>query len=97
MPKLRSKKDKKKQPAFSNAYTEGPITFDLDRCTGCNLCIEACPSDVLLPSSIKGKVPEIAFPGECWYGGGCVVACPEDAIRLNGLLQNRVHFRKRVG
>ena len=97
MPKSQSKKNKKQQPPFSNVYTLGPITLDLARCGGCNLCVEACISDVFLPSLQKGKVPQIAFPGECWYCGSCVVACNQDAIRLNGLLQNRVHFRPRVG
>jgi NAD-dependent dihydropyrimidine dehydrogenase PreA subunit len=97
-PQLKKKRPaKKKQTAFSNVYTVGPISFDLENCKGCNSCVEACISDVFLPSRHKGKVPQIAFPGDCWYCGSCVVACRQDAIRLNGLLQNRVHFRPSVG
>lgn len=77
------------EPAISN-----PITFNPDICDGCNKCIEVCQVDVLIPSPKKGKPPVVFYPGECWYGGCCVVACPKPgAIKLNIPLMNRVHWK----
>ena len=49
--------------------------------------------DVLVPAQEKGDHPVIAWPGECWYCGACVLECPvEGAIRLEHPLMNRTKF-----
>ncbi|MEW5935668.1 MAG: ferredoxin family protein [Bacillota bacterium] len=74
-----------------------PLRFDADRCTGCNRCVEVCQLDVLHPAPEKGKPPLVAYPGECWYCGACVMECPRPgAIRLQHPLMNRVHWRPRL-
>ena len=41
----------------------------------------------------KGKHPIVLYPGECYYCGACVMACPHDgAIRLEHPLMNRAKF-----
>lgn len=82
------------EPAISN-----PITFNPDICVGCNKCIEVCQVDILIPNPEDGKPPIVLYPGECWYGGCCVAECPKPgAIKLNLLLMNRVHWkRKNIG
>ena len=79
------------EPAVSH-----PLTFDPERCNGCNQCIEVCQVDILLPNPVAGKPPIVLYPGECWYGGCCVAICPKPgAIKLNVLPMNRVHWKRK--
>jgi len=74
-----------------------PITFDSDICIKCNRCVDICQVDVFIPNPEKDKPPIVLYPGECWYCGCCVMECPEPgAIRLNPLLMNRVHWKRKV-
>lgn len=70
-----------------------PIIYNKDKCIGCNRCVEACQVDILLPAEGKGSTPTVAYPGECWYCGCCVMECPkEGAIILRHPLMNQVHW-----
>ena len=71
-----------------------PVVFDMERCTGCNRCVEICQVDVFIPNPVRAnKVPVVLYPGECWYCGCCVMVCPEEgAIELRHPLMNRVHW-----
>jgi len=70
-----------------------PIIYDSSKCIGCNRCMEICQVDIFLPNPEKGKHPIVAYPGECWYCGCCVMECPvEGAIKLRHPLMNRVHW-----
>ena len=70
-----------------------PIIFDAEKCIGCNTCAKMCQRDVLLPSTEKGQHPIVAWPGECWYCGACVMMCPvEGAIKMQHPLMNRTKF-----
>lgn len=72
-----------------------PLTFDPSRCNGCNMCIEVCQVDILLPNPEKGKPPVVLYPGECWYAGCCITVCPKPgAVKLNIPLMNRVKWRR---
>ena len=69
-----------------------PITYT-DKCIGCNRCVNACPSDILLPGSEKGAHPVVMYPGECIYCGACVLECPkEGAIIFEHPIMNRSKF-----
>ncbi len=50
--------------------------FHLDLCTGCRKCVEFCRFHALM--HVKGKT--VVFPEVCHSCGGCVLACPENAI-----------------
>ena len=68
------------------------ISFDEEKCIGCNRCVEACQIDVMLPST-EGKCPILVWPGECWYCGACVMECPvEGAITFRHPLMNQARF-----
>ena len=41
---------------------------------------------------MPGKPPIVAYPGECYYCGSCVMVCPKDAIHLEHPLMNRAKF-----
>lgn len=70
-----------------------PIIYDKEKCVGCNICVETCQVDILVPNAEKGKPPLVLYPGECWYCGCCVMECHiEGAITLRHPLINQVHW-----
>lgn len=70
-----------------------PIHYDAAKCTGCNRCVQICQVDILIPNPERGAPPVVLYPGECYYCGACVMACPnEGAIRLEHPLMNRAKF-----
>ncbi len=72
-----------------------PVSFDQDLCIACNVCVDVCQVDILLPNPTEGLPPLVAFPGECWYDGTCVSSCPvPGAITLNRLEKDRVRFMR---
>ncbi|MGA0543116.1 4Fe-4S binding protein [Neotabrizicola sp. VNH66] len=48
------------------------------RCTGCNICVTACPTNVF--EAVKGGIPQIARQEDCQTCYMCEVWCPEDAL-----------------
>ncbi len=71
-----------------------PLFIDPELCTGCNLCLEVCQVDLMLPNPEKGGPPILRYPEECWYEGSCVDACPvPGAIRLVHPPANRVNWK----
>ncbi|VCU69363.1 ferredoxin [Pigmentiphaga humi] len=49
-----------------------------DRCTGCNVCVRACPNDVF--AARPDQAPAIARPADCHTCFLCELYCPVDAI-----------------
>lgn len=70
-----------------------PLKYDASLCIGCNRCAAVCQCDILLPSPNQGQHPVVMYPGECYYCGACVMACPRPgAISLNHPLMNQAKF-----
>ena len=58
------------------------LKFDLDKCTGCGICVSTCPFGAL---EIKdNKVSEL---DGCTLCGACVEACPAEAISIKSTQQ----------
>lgn len=51
---------------------------DPDRCTACNICVHACPTNVF--DAVPDKPPVIARQGDCQTCFMCELYCPEDAL-----------------
>ena len=60
-----------------------PAVFDLEKCTGCGLCAQLCPGDVIrMVDEQGGKRPRNIYPLECWHCASCRQDCPEQAITI---------------
>lgn len=70
-----------------------PLKYDDKLCIGCNRCANVCQCDILLLSEKEGEHPVVMYPGECYYCGACVMACPRPgALRLVHPLMNQAKF-----
>ena len=73
-----------------------PLSFNPEICNGCNVCVNVCQVDLMLPNPVKGAPPLAVYPGECYFCGSCVDACPrEGAIRLNPPMMHRPRWKRR--
>ena len=57
---------------------------DDDACTGCELCVSACPYAAIEMATVEGKAVATISATGCKSCGGCVPVCPEGAIDLLG-------------
>lgn len=53
--------------------------IDRRRCTGCERCVDICPTQALAYEDGKAV---LAFPDRCTYCTVCEDICPENAIAL---------------
>lgn len=61
-------------PAEAITFEDGAYKINPDECTGCMLCVEACPHDVMCTH------PRLDTPFKCTLCGACVDACPRGAL-----------------
>jgi ferredoxin len=55
-----------------------PAKVDVKKCTGCESCIEECPSEAI--KMVNGKA--VIDPDNCIDCGVCIDACPVEAISI---------------
>ena len=58
--------------------------IDEELCTGCGICVDDCPVDVIRLDEEKGKA-YIAYPKDCAVCFQCQTYCPEGAITVSSL------------
>ena len=68
------------------ARKEARVTIDKNRCKGCELCVNACPKQVLAMSkdiNEKGYFfAEVVNQPECTACRFCAMICPDVAIEI---------------
>ena len=55
-----------------------PAKVDKEKCTGCESCVEECPSEAIKMVDDKAEV-DVDTCVDC---GACVDACPAEAINM---------------
>lgn len=64
----------------------GSIVVDIEKCKGCDLCVVACPTDVIaLSSDANAKGYNFAYmihPDACNGCSACAEVCPETCITV---------------
>jgi len=70
----------------------GLVEVDGDKCTGCGMCVKACPADALF---LENKLSKMRPPGvnECMGCGDCSAICPEEAIVLIKGVEYSAYFK----
>ena len=68
------------------ARVQGAIVVDTERCKGCEVCIGACPTNVIeLAQDVNGKGYDFAYmaqPEACTGCSNCAVVCPDGVITV---------------
>ena len=65
----------------------GAVEIDTNRCKGCNLCVMACPADVLSlqPKEVNDRSYHFAYTvseEKCVVCGSCAAVCPDACIEV---------------
>ena len=58
----------------------GKIAYDIEKCSGCKLCVKICPTRAIefIPEEKKVKI----FISRCCFCAQCVEICPVDALAM---------------
>ena len=78
---------------YSFPSMSGPckvLEFDPAKCVGCNICVNTCPLDVMIPNPEKGQEPIVLYAEGCWFCGACVQECPHKALTLVAPAKQRI-------
>ncbi len=63
----------------------GDVVIDIEKCKGCEVCIAACPKDVLALSpnvNSKGYHYAVKVNADCIGCANCAVVCPDAVIKV---------------
>lgn len=65
---------------------KGTIVVDVERCKGCEVCVVACPMDVLsLADEVNAKgyhYSRMKNPDACTGCASCALVCPDSVITV---------------
>lgn len=69
------------------AKVQGAVVINEERCKGCNLCVMACPADVLALQSkeVNNRGYNFAYMANeqaCIGCSSCAVVCPDGCIEV---------------
>lgn len=68
------------------AKVKGAIVVDIERCKGCEVCVGACPTDVIgMSSNVNGKGYHFAYMAiadDCIGCSNCAIVCPDGVITV---------------
>lgn len=67
------------------AKVKGDIVIDIEKCKGCEICIEACPQQVIEMSkkvNSKGYHYAESVNDKCTGCANCAIVCPDGVITV---------------
>lgn len=70
----------------------GAVEINRERCKGCNLCVVACPTEVLALQSkeVNDKGYHFAYslnPDNCIGCASCALVCPDACIEVYRVIE----------
>ena len=80
--KVKSGKTEINPPVALPTQYRGKITYDVEKCTGCRICLRVCPSSAIefKPEEKKVKI----YVAKCTFCSQCVDACPRNCLQMSG-------------
>ncbi|MFH2094056.1 MAG: 4Fe-4S binding protein [Bacteroidota bacterium] len=68
------------------AKVKGAIVVDIEKCKGCEVCIDACPTSVIsMAKEVNGKGYHYAYmenEDTCIGCANCALVCPDGVISV---------------
>lgn len=68
------------------AKVKGAIVVDIERCKGCEICIDSCPTQVIsMAPAVNSKGYRYAYmenPDNCTGCANCAIVCPDGVITV---------------
>lgn len=68
------------------AKVKGAIVVDVEKCKGCEVCIDACPTAVIrMAPTVNAKGYPYAYmenPDSCTGCANCAIVCPDGVITV---------------
>jgi 2-oxoglutarate ferredoxin oxidoreductase subunit delta len=64
---------------------QGDVVINIERCKGCEICLTACPHDILAMSNLvnnKGYHYAVKVQSACTGCANCAVVCPDAVITV---------------
>ncbi|MFO7873673.1 MAG: 4Fe-4S dicluster domain-containing protein [Bacteroidales bacterium] len=64
---------------------KGDVVINIEKCKGCELCISACPNEVLAMSkevNKKGHHYAVKVNADCIGCANCAIVCPDAVITV---------------
>ena len=74
------------------AKVKGDIVIDIEKCKGCELCMDACPQDSLEKSRMvnsKGYLYIVKIQDNCTGCMNCALVCPDGVITVYRETKNK--------
>jgi 2-oxoglutarate ferredoxin oxidoreductase subunit delta len=74
---------------------KGKVVVDVNRCKGCGLCTNICPSKILIINqdrfNTKGYHPVmVSNPESCVGCGSCAIICPDIVFTVYRYIEQRL-------
>ena len=73
---------------------KGRIEIEIEKCKGCELCVDACPQDVIrLKDRVNSKGYHYAYmeyPEKCTACTNCALVCPDGVISVYRIIMEEI-------